>query len=167
MQDEERERPRATSARAPIQWKAHEYVHTEKTSEWYWAVGLIAVAGSVGALLFNNVLFAIFILVAAFVLALLATQKPKHIEFAVTQRGIRIDTTLYPYSTLESFAIDESASNNTPKLILESRKIFAPNLIIPIEDVDPDDVHDFIANFLPEEDHYEPLTHRVMEWLGF
>ncbi len=167
MQEGEQVATREQMARPPIQWKAHEYVHTEKTTEWYWALGLIAVAGSAGALLFNNVLFAVFILVAAFVLAVLATQQPKHIEFAVTQRGVRIDDTLYPYSSLESFAIDEVSPHHTTKLILESRKTFAPTLVIPIEDIDPDEVHDYVAAFLPEDDHYEPLLHRVMEWLGF
>lgn len=155
------------SARTPIIWKAHEYVHTEKGSDWYWALGLIAVAGAVAALMFNNVLFAIFILAASFALAIMAAKRPEHISFAVTQRGVRIDETLYPYQTLESFGIEEITPNHIPKLILKSKKIFAPDIIIPIEEVDVDEVHDFLRDFLPEEDHEEPLVHRVMEWLGF
>ena len=156
-----------TNARPPLQWRAHEYVHTEKTTDWYWALGLIAVAGAVGAVLLNNVLFALFILISSFVLAVLASQKPKHIEFAVTQRGVRIDKTLYPYSSLESFAVDQATHTHTPKLILESKKMFAPKLVIPLIDVDPDEVHGFLSDFLVEDDHIEPFTDRFMEWLGF
>lgn len=155
------------NARPPIEWEAHEYVHVEKTPEWFWALGLIAVAGSIAAVLYDSVIFAVYILIAAFVLALFANRQPNVVRFAVTQRGVRIDDVLYPYNSLESFAVDELSPNHTPKLILESRKAFAPKLVIPLEGVDADEVHDFIARFLPEDDHIEPLSHRVMEWLGF
>jgi hypothetical protein len=155
------------SARPPLEWEAHEYLHTEKAPDWYWALGLIAIAGAVAALTFNNVLFAVFILIAAFFLAIFAARKPNTVRFAVTQRGVRIDDLLYPFSSLESFAIDELTPEHTPKLILESRKIFVPRIVIPIEGVSADDVHDFLLDFLHEEDHVEPLTHHFMGWLGF
>lgn len=164
---EETEAVQQTSTvRQPITWDAHEYLHTDKDHDWYWALGLIAVAGAVASLLFSNVLFAILILISAFVLAVFASRKPNLVTFAVTQRGVRIDDALYPYQSLTSFGIDDSHPT-TPKLILESRKKLAPKLTIPIEADMADDIHDFLINFLPEEDHAEPLTHRVMEYLGF
>lgn len=161
----EDEAPQA-AGRTPLEWEAHEYLHTEKGHDWYWALGLIAVAGAVASLLFSNVLFAVLILISAFVLAIFASRKPNAVRFAVTQRGVRIDDTLYPYQTLTSFSIDDSHPH-TPKLILESKKIFVPKMTIPLEGVHPDEVHDFLVSVLPEGDHAEPLTHRVMEYLGF
>jgi len=154
-------------ARQPIEWHAHEYVHVEKAPDWYWALGLIAVAGSVASILYNNVLFAIFILIAAFVLAMFAARRPNVCKFAVTQRGVRIDEKLYPYNALDSFSIDELTPDHTPKLILKQVGRFSPIIVIPIIDVHADDVHDFLVNFLTEDEHYEPLSHRLMEWLGF
>lgn len=153
--------------RQPLTWRGHEYVHTEKTADWYWALGLIAVAGAVASLLFNNVLFAILILFGAFVLALFASRKPKEVEFSLTQRGIRINAVLYPYQSLESFAIDELTPTHVPKLIIESKQTFSPTLIIPLEHVSADHIHDYLLDFLPEDEHIEPLSHRIMEWLGF
>lgn len=151
----------------PIEWKGHEYTHFEKGSDWYWALGLMAVAGAVAALIFQNVLFALFILIAAFVLALLASRKPNEVSFAISQRGIRIDTTLYPFQTLKSFGIEELTPEHTPRLIFRSKKLFAMDIIIPLEHVHANEVHDFLINFLEEDDHSEPLIHKVMEWLGF
>lgn len=153
--------------RPAITWEALEHVHVEKTPDWYWALGLIAVAGAVGALLYNNILFAVLILIAAFVLALLAARQPDVFRFATTQRGVRIDDELYPYNTIESFTIEELSPNHTPKLLLKPKKIFAPLIVIPIEGVEADEVHDFLLDFLPEGEHTEPLTNHVMEWLGF
>ena len=154
------------TARTPITWEADEHVHVEKTPDWYWALGLVAVAGSVAALMYNNVLFAAFILLAAFVLAIQAARRPNVIRFAVTQRGVRIDDTLYPYNTIESFSIDELSPNHTPKLILNPQGLFSSIIVIPIIGVDADDVHDFLAPLVDEDEHTEPLSHRVMEWLG-
>lgn len=155
-----------TGPRVPIEWEAYEYLHTEKNHDWYWALGLIAVAGAVAALLFSNVLFAILILIASFVLAVFASRKPDLVKFSLTQRGVRINNDLYPFSTLTSFGIDESHPT-TPKLIIQSSKALVPKLTIPLDNVDVDAIHHFMLNFLPEDDHVEPLTHRVMEYLGF
>jgi hypothetical protein len=63
--------------------------------------------------------------------------------------------------------VEELSENHTPKLLLEAKSVITPLITIPIVDVDPDHVHDYLLDFLPEEDHMEPLSHRVMEWLGF
>lgn len=156
-----------TKYKAPLTWRALEHPHVEKNIEWFWALGLIGVAGAVATLMFGNVLFALFILVAVFVLALFASRKPEEVEFSLTQRGVRIDNNLYPYQALESFGIDEITPNHLPKLILEQKKTLALDIVIPLENVDPNEVHDYLFTFLPEEDHEEPLSHRIMEWLGF
>lgn len=151
----------------PIEWTGHEYSHFEKGSDWYWALGLVAVAGAVTAIIFDDILFAILILIAGFVLAIFASRKPNEVTFALTQRGVRIDDTLYPYKTLKSFGIEELTPQHIPRLIFASKKIFALDIIIPLEHVDANEVHDFLMHFLEEDEHFEPLTHKVMEWLGF
>ncbi len=155
------------TTKRPITWEAHEYVYVEKTSDWYWALGVLAIAGIAGALFYENVLFALFILIASSVLALFASRHPDVVKFSLTQRGVRIDDVLHPYNSFVSFAVDEITPQHIPKLILKPTHALSPLIVIPIVDVDPDDVHDFLRLFLKEEDHYEPLTHRMMEWLGF
>lgn len=157
----------ASTARQPIEWRAHEYVHFEKSQDWYWILGLVAVAGAVAAILFNNVLFALLILIAAFVVALFAGRKPDIVSFSLTQRGVRINDTLYPFSNLKSFGIVERSSNHIPKLILEPKGHLAMHIYIPLENVDVDHVHDFLLDFVFEDEHEEPLIHHFMEWLGF
>jgi hypothetical protein len=171
MEEEKVEKEKSLSsekrALRPISWSAHEYVHTEKTPDWYWALGLLTVASGIGALLFNNVLFAILIFFIAFVLSLHATMTPKSRDFSLTQRGVRIDNELHPYTYFKGFSIDEFSPEHTPKLILLPQNFFDHTIIIPIEDVDPDDIHDFLSFFLEDVEEYEPSFHRFMEWLGF
>lgn len=158
---------RKSTIKVPITWSGHEYVHFDKTAEWFWALGLIAISGAVTSLVFGNLLFAVFILIAGFVLALFAARRPSEVTFSITQRGVKVDEKLYPFQSLDSFGIDEFTPNHTPKLVLRSKHTFVPHLIIPLNGVSVDEVHDFLISFLPEDDHAEPLTHRIMEWLGF
>ena len=151
----------------PITWKCKEYEHSEKSTEWFWALGLIGVAGAVASIMYNNILFAIFILIAVFVLALYASKKPDDFTFTLTQRGLRIDDKLYPFNTFKSFGIEEFSENHTPKLIFDTKKIFELDIIIPLKNVDLDEVHDFLLDYLPEEELEEPISHKFMEWFGF
>jgi len=153
--------------RQPVTWEGREYVHTEKGTDWYWALGLIAVAGSVAALNFHNILFAIFILIAAFVLALFASRKSELVTFSISQRGVRINETLYSFQSLESFGIDDMHQGHIPQLILKQKKHFILNITIPLENANVNEVHDFLHTYLRQEDLRDPFIHKFMEWLGF
>lgn len=149
-----------------IFWEAPEHHHAEKSSDWFWVLGIIAVAGSVTSIILGNVLFGVVILLAGSTLFIAAHQKPRTIKFEVSLRGVRIDTTLYPYATLDSYYLDEENHIN-PQLILKSKKFFVPLLIIPIPDEYIDEIEDLVSDRLPEEYMEEPLSHRMLELFGF
>jgi len=153
------------SARS-ISWEAPEHYHIEKSNDWFWMLGILAVAGTAASLIFGDVLFAVVILLAAVTMFVVGHQKPRVIPFEVSLRGVRIDKTLYPYATLESYYLDEENHVN-PQLILKSKKMFVPLLIVPIPDDHIDDIEDLVNDRLPEEYLEEPLSHRLMEFFGF
>lgn len=151
-----------------IEWGAHEHEHQEKTPDWFWALGLITLVGIVASLFFGNPLLAILLLVGGLVMGLFATRRPHYAEFALTQRGVIVENTLYPYQTLDSFWIDDIDAYRPPRLLIKSQKIMMPLIVLPIaEDVDPDIVHRYLLQYLMEEECVEPLAHKFMEALGF
>ncbi|MFT5849759.1 MAG: hypothetical protein ACI9H6_000575 [Patiriisocius sp.] len=149
-----------------ISWEAYEHHHTEKGSDWYWVLGIITVAITITAILLGNMLFGILIFIAGLVTALHATRDPKVVPFAVTQRGLRIDDKLYPYSTLESFYIDEEDPIG-PQLLCKSEKLFMPLLVLPLPEEYVEEIEDILASRLPEEYTEEPLAHKLLEFFGF
>lgn len=155
----------ATKRKEPIVWEAYEYVHREKSADWYWAVSIIAVSMAVTAVLFNDVLFAVFIVISFFALMIYAKRKPKLLEIKVDDRGIQEGRVHYLYSSIESFWVEDRFGES--KIIMKSQKKTLPYIVIPIIDVNADDVRDHLKKFLPEEEHNEPLAKRVMEYLGF
>jgi len=148
-----------------ISWDAPEHIHIEKNNDWYWAVGIITITAAVLAIIFNNLIFAILILVSAFALTVHAAKKPRIFHYEINDRGIMVNDILYPFLSLESFWI--SAYENPPKVLVKSHKTFMPYLSIYIEEVDPEKVRDILLNYIAETEHQEPISQKILENLGF
>lgn len=152
-----------------ISWRAYEYHHHPKGSDWFWALGIIAVSVAAASIIFGNLFFALMILIAAAVLGLHANQEPKLIDIELSEKGVRIDKLFYPYKTLESFCVEQHETDIGifAKILIKSKKTFMPLIVVPIAEVHPDDIHQFLSIFLLEEEHQESIGEQVMEWLGF
>ena len=80
-----------------ITWRAEEHRHVERGSDWYWALGVIAVSSAVTAVLFNNILFALLIVVAAATLGMIASRPPAIADFVLrAPRLPLLSTFFYP-----------------------------------------------------------------------
>lgn len=156
----------ATAPHLPLIWQAFEYPHREKSNDWFWALGIITVGASVAAIFMHNILFALLIIVAGVALGLVSSREPDLVTFEISRRGIRIDDNLYPYQNLEGFWIEDHQHMFTPKLLLKSKKWLMPVVVIPIEEVEPEDVYAALLFFLPEEELHEPFAHKIMEFVG-
>ncbi len=149
----------------PLVWETYEYEHSEKTPDWFWAFGIVVVTGVIASYLLGNILFAVLIAIGGFTMALLASRHPDEWTCELSSRGLKINNTLYPFSTLESFWVEDDGV--TGKIILKSKKTIMPELIIPLEDLDPGYIREFLSTYLEEEEMHEPLSHIIMERLGF
>ncbi len=149
----------------PLVWTTLEYPYREKSSDWYWAVGIIAVSMAITSILFENLLFAIFIILSLFTLLLYSKHRPSVIEVKIGDKGIEEGKLKYPYRNLESFWVEDRYGES--KLILKSLKKTLPYITITIEEISSDTVRDRLRKYLPEEEHTEPLSKKIMEYLGF
>ncbi len=86
-------------------------------------------------------------------------------EVELNKRSIFINNKIYPFNTLKSFWVEEYGKE--PLLIIQSMKPLMPYIIIPVGDADPDNIRDFLIKYMTEEEHFEPLSHKLMEYLGF
>lgn len=148
-----------------IQWKGYEYSHREKTSDWFWAVGIIAFSASAAAVIFNNVIFAIFIILSAFTLSLYAARKPSLINIELNNKGVVVGKYLHPYQTLEKFCLVNK--KHGIEIILKSKKTMFPYITVQADQADPDSIREYLSQYLIEEEMFEPLTQTIIEYLGF
>ncbi|OHB04327.1 MAG: hypothetical protein A3B14_02555 [Candidatus Zambryskibacteria bacterium RIFCSPLOWO2_01_FULL_45_21] len=149
-----------------LQWNTLEYEHRERGSDWFWAVGILTVAIAITSIIFNNVLFAIVILLSGFTLALFAARHPKSVEITIDEKGVRLDSYFYPYHSLESFWVDDRGEGQH-KILIKSQKLIMPYIVVPIEEVSSEEVRETLSKYLPEVFHAESNLQKLLERLGF
>ncbi len=149
-----------------ISWKALEYKRKEKTADWYWAVGLIALVIVVASFFMHNALFGILVILSTIILLSFSIIAPKIIEVNINQKGVVVDKEMYPFATIEAFWV-ESIDKDNEKILLKSKKLIMPLIVIPLEELHHLDVREFLLQYLPEVEMHEPLSQKIMERLGF
>lgn len=149
-----------------VTWEAREHHHDVKGADWLWALGIIVVASAAAAILLGNLLFGIVILLGGMVMAIMAVQPAKIIPYSVTQRGIRVEDRLYPYSTLDCFFIDEDHPLGA-QLLIKSEKMLMPLIVMPIPEEYLDEIEELLSARLPEEHLEEPFFSKLLEFFGF
>lgn len=149
-----------------MEWETLEHRYTEKTNDWFASV--ILITGSLVAVefLFNNFLLITLTFVGTFAFLLLAVRRPELMHVEVRSSGVRMGNILYPYVSLDGFAVAEYAEEK--KLLLESNRHLMPLIVIPIPDtIHQDELRDLLAQYLPEKELHESLPHLLFERLGF
>lgn len=151
-----------------LAWEGTEYLHNPKSADWYWALGIIAVASTIAAALFGNYLFSVLVVVAAIAIALHAAQVPPTHQFQITDRGLVIGNDLHPFEHIESFSVLEDIEGELPPLLsIKNDSWLSPHLVIPLENVDADAVYAFFLAHVDESAHTHTFTDVVAAWLGF
>jgi len=149
-----------------ISWEALEHHHGGRSGDWYWALGVITIAAVGTTIVLGNFLFAIVLLLATTTMAILAARGPMMIAYTIGPRGIRIGEELFPYTTIESFYLDEDHPKG-PQLLLKSERFFMPLMIVPLPEEHVDTIDDMLGQRLPEEHMEEGVFHIILEFFGF
>ena len=153
---------------AAFEWEGVEYEHRERGADWYWALGVVAIAGIVASILFANYLLALVIVAAAVALGLHAAKKPPVHQFRITEEGLEIGHEMHPYSRMRSFAILEYIEGDRPPVLsIKTEHWLAPHLLIPLNDIDADALYDYLLDRVDEGEHPPTIADVVAGWLGF
>lgn len=155
-----------TDTSVVLRWTAYEHEHIERAADWYWALGIVTLSVVVISILLHNALFAIIMVLASFTMILLARTPPQLVSFEISDRGIRTGKILHRYSEILSFWVEDEVGDR-PVLLIDTTKWMAPNLIIPIEHIDPALVRAYLQERCTEKHMVEPVSHRILEFFGF
>lgn len=151
-----------------FEWEGKEYEHNPRSADWYWALGIVAVALAVAAVLFGDYLLALVIVVGAVALALHGAKEPPLHRFRITDEGLLIGDDLHPYSRMTSFSVLEDVEGELPPLLsIKTESWLSPHLVIPLQNVDADAVYAHLLANVEESEHAHSLADLVAAWLGF
>ena len=153
---------------AILEWEGREYDHNPKSADWYWVLGIIAVAATVAAILFGNYLLATLIVIAAAAFALHASKQPPLHRFRLVEQGIVVGDDLHPFERMLSFSVLEDVEGElAPMLSIKTESWLSPHLIIPLDGVDADVVYAYFLQKVDEREHPHTIVDVVAAWLGF
>jgi hypothetical protein len=147
-----------------ITWQVHSREHGERSNDWFWGLGLLAVAGGGLAIFFGNSLLAVILILGAASIGTLAARAPREHSARIDKRGISIDGTLHPYESLASFWVEEGED---PKLFVSTTGIIAPHLTVPLlERGRAEAVRGFLKKYLREEEQGPHFGEQIAEFFG-
>ena len=150
----------------PFEWKAYEYEHYGKSSQWFLSVVVISLAIFAAAIILDNFLFGILAVLSGITIALYGIKKPRVIDFALTSRGAQVGEKLFFYSDLDSFWLHYDPPY--AKLIsIKSKKNLMPYIQMPLGDANPNIARGILLEFLEEKTQKEPLSDVLMKLLKF
>lgn len=148
-----------------IEWSALEYEEKERSTDWFWALGIIVVAGAVTSLIYSNYFFAVLLILSGILLGFFAIKKPDMVHYELNKKGLKIKTRLFPYESIKSFFVQ-----TTPKsmLFVKSSRMFMPIISMPVENDLAEEIRSvMLSNNVKEEEMKEGPSEKIMESLGF
>jgi hypothetical protein len=149
----------------PHTWTGPEYNHSEKSIDWLWTIGLLAIVGFIITLFFHSYVFGIFILVSGASLIFFSVRNPDEVSFTLTNDGITIGKKDYPYKNLKGFKIKEGVE--WAKLLVMTDAKFLPILTLPLPEASVSEAYDILIQVVPELPLEESPSMLFMEKLGF
>lgn len=160
-----------------LSWSALEYEEKERSTDWFWALGIIVVTSSIAAIIFGNYFFAALLILSGILLGFFAIKKPDIVSYELNARGLKIRNRLYPYENIKSFWVQVNNSSETdlpavagikPILFIHSERAFMPILSIPIEPKMAEEIHSILlSQNIAEVEMKEHPSEKIMEVLGF
>lgn len=148
-------------------WNTYEYEHREKSTDWYWALGILVVVGAALAFLSKNLLFGFLILMGGFMIGLFAGKKNDPLEIEISQRGVYINGNMIDFKNISGFWMYRTV-RDVRKLILKTNQNLIPVVVIPLPDeMKATDLRDFLLRYIPEQEIQEGFIDALMERIGF
>ncbi len=148
-----------------LSWRVASHRYREHSNDWFWGLGVIALVGAVGSIIFGNILLAMIIVLGAVSLGILSKQQPREHNIQINRRGIVVDGTRYPYSSVRSFWVEQNDQN--PQLFVSLAGIVAPHLSITLShDVEAEQVRAFLKHYAQEVEQGPQLGEQILAIFG-
>lgn len=148
-------------------WDTLEYEHREKSTDWYWALGILVIISATIAFINKNLLFGFLILMGGFMIGIFAGKKNDPISIEISTRGIVINGKEIKFSDISAFWMYRNPFG-VRKLIFKTNQNIAPMISLPIpEDMRATDIRNFLLKHVTEKELKESFVDLLSERIGF
>ena len=144
-----------SSSRPPrkdnFSWTASEYIDHNRGASWYLLLTLATAALAIILYLLTKEYFAAGTIIAVGVIVgFYARQKPRNVNYELSESGLRVGEKLYNYSLFKSFSLIKDGMLNS--IQLTPLKRFMPPISAFYDAADEEKITDILGEHLPFED---------------
>ncbi len=146
-------------------WSVTTHEHHERSTDWYWALGVMALTGVVLSVFLGNLLFAIVIVLGAGSIGFLAARGPREHLFKIDERGITIDGSRYPYTSIDTFWVEHDT--DYPHLFMTLRGVLTQHFSLVLDsEAQGIAVREHLKKHVTEEEQGPHLGEHLAEIFG-
>lgn len=139
-----------------FEWEAPEFRHYPKNPAWYITLVVIVALLVTYEVLVKDYFGAVSLVIVAVFVIYFGRQEPKIIPLQISDQGIHINNDIIPYQRIKLFWVVDDGVHKT--LNLETTAYLNHLLSIELEDMDADEIRDFLIDVLPEHDEVTPTV---------
>lgn len=147
-------------------WEGAEHEHLEKTTDWYWGLGIVVVTGAIIAIVSTNYLLAVLLVLGGSMLGFYANDRPHPVQVELSERGIKLNKDLYTYETIQSFWMYRDHKERDQLLVVTGRKILPHRIVTLPEDVPATEIRSYLMRFVDEKESKPHLLDLLAESFG-
>ncbi len=143
-------------------WSVKEYEQHDRGRNWYMIMGAVGIGLLLFSVISGNYLFALIVVLFGIILFLQDTQAPLDVFFAITEAGIVVGDKYYPFKELANYWIVYNPPE-VKNIYFVTNNILKHRLQVPLLDIDPRPIRDFLNQFIVEDvdQEEEPLSDRL------
>lgn len=143
-----------------VSWETPEYQRHDRPAWWYAIYALVAIGLVIVALVTDNFLFAIIIVITSFVIVLHDARTPQPVLISLTSEGLIVGNRFYDYDEIKDFAIVYKPTQNLKRLYFQFKSVRKHRLSLALHDTNPLFVRENLLKYIPEdlERTDEPLS---------
>ncbi len=130
-------------------WQAPEYESYSRDKKWYAVMTLGLLAIVTYAFFTNSPLMAITFILIGIIEYIYISREPKILDFYITPKGIVVGNEIYEFEQMKSFWIFYDPET-IKSLSLRIKSGVVPFLQIPLNNADPNEIHQILIQYLPE-----------------
>ena len=149
-----------------ITWTGSEFLDKHKNATWYLSLAvIIAVICAVIYLIGRDIFPVIFIVIISILFAIVASRKPRQIQYSVSDSGLSIGRRTYSFADFKSFSLQQDGAIGYVNLMPLKRLALEVSLYYPPEEENR--VIEAISSHIPHDQVEEPLVDRLFKTFHF
>ena len=148
------------------EWDFPEYTKHERTIVWYIVAGIVVLGILIFSFVTANILFAVLTIMVIIILVFMQQREPRILNFKITDEGLVIENRFYAYDEIKSFWIVYELPH-LKNLYFEFKSLVVPRLTVPYDDIDPNRLQSFLAQYIEIDDEREgePVSESISRLL--